>query len=319
MIAKGKAISHGKNAIEYALREDKKGNFFASNLIEGLDAKDILKEFEMTQAYNSRCKNKFLRFEIGIAPQDEKKLSKTDLYAICQKFSRYMGLSENQWIACTHKDTDNLHIHFIANRIDLNNKVYDTEFVSNKASKVAERIAREMGLTIANEVHKQKEHQKQNISPERQLIKTELQRIAYSELKNKHANPNAFLNALQRKHGVKVEAMKNKQDKVYGLRFHYKGETFKASEIGREFGLRSLYNHFGLKPKGQSAKAQHLTPKPTPPPQTNVVSTGLGIVGSVLSAVSAIPTDNYDATTAEEAELARLRKKKKKKKRGRGI
>ena len=317
MIAKGKAISHGKNAIEYALREDKKGNFFASNLVEGLDAKDILKEFEMTQAYNSRCKNKFLRFEIGIAPQDEKKLSRTDLNTICQKFSRYMGLRENQWIACTHKDTDNLHIHFISNRIDLNNKVYNTEFVSNKASKVAELIAREMGLTIANEVHKEKEHQKQNTSPQRLVIKTELQRIAYSELKLRHKTPDAFLNALFFKYNVKIEQMKNKQDKVYGLRFHYKGETFKASEIGREFGLRSLYNHFGITLHGQSAKAQHLIPKP-PPPQTNVISTGLGIIGSVLSAGSAIQTDNYDATAAEEAELARLRKKKKKK-RGRSL
>jgi len=82
MIAKAKAISHGKEAINYALREGKIGVFLTSNLIESLKPDEILKEFEMVQCYNERCKNKFLRFEIGIAPQDENKLKKQDLQMI---------------------------------------------------------------------------------------------------------------------------------------------------------------------------------------------------------------------------------------------
>ena len=38
--------------------------------------------------------------------------------------------------------------------------------------------------------------------------------------------------------------MKNKQGMVYGLKFSYCGQTFKASEIGREFGYRSLQKNF---------------------------------------------------------------------------
>ena len=38
--------------------------------------------------------------------------------------------------------------------------------------------------------------------------------------------------------------MKNKQGKVYGLKFSYGGLSFKASEIGREFGYRSLQKNF---------------------------------------------------------------------------
>lgn len=40
--------------------------------------------------------------------------------------------------------------------------------------------------------------------------------------------------------------MRNKQVKAYGFRFLYEGETFKESEIGREFGYRSLFRQFGL-------------------------------------------------------------------------
>ena len=46
------------------------------------------------------------------------------------------------------------------------------------------------------------------------------------------------------KNGIIIERMKNKQDKVYGLRFSYAGQSFKASEIGREFGYCSLQKNF---------------------------------------------------------------------------
>ena len=71
-----------------------------------------------------------------------------------------MGLNNHQWVAVTHKDTDNRHIHIIANRISLYGEVYDTTFVSNRAARVAEEISREKGLTIAKEVKAKRKHQK---------------------------------------------------------------------------------------------------------------------------------------------------------------
>lgn len=72
------------------------------------------------------------------------------------EFSERMGLSEYQWVAVTHKDTDNLHTHIIANRMDIERRVYDTTFVSNKASRIAEELSRKHGLTIAKEVKAQR-------------------------------------------------------------------------------------------------------------------------------------------------------------------
>ena len=69
--------------------------------------------------YNSRCWNKFLRIEIGIAPKDEKRLPASELMGIAHLFAKRMGLDNHQWVAVTHKDTDNRHIHIIANRITL--------------------------------------------------------------------------------------------------------------------------------------------------------------------------------------------------------
>ena len=115
--------------------------------------------------YNSRCRNKFLRIEIGIAPQDEKKLSVSGLMRIAHLFVNQMGLNDHQWVAVTHKDTDNRHIHIIANRISLYGEVYDTTFVSNRAARVAEEISREKGLTIANEVKAERKNTKRKKPP----------------------------------------------------------------------------------------------------------------------------------------------------------
>ena len=100
----------------------------------------------MVSDYNTRCRNKFLHIEIGIAPQDEKKLPVSELMGIAHLFAKQMGLDNHQWVAITHKDTDNRHIHIIANRISLYGEVYDTTFVSNGAAKkVAKEISREFG------------------------------------------------------------------------------------------------------------------------------------------------------------------------------
>ena len=96
MIAKGKAIAHGGNAIHYALREKKLRQVIASNLLGSREPGEIVSEFEMFNRHNERCRNKYLRFEIGIAPQDEKKLRPGDLFRIVRSFAAKMNLGEHQ-------------------------------------------------------------------------------------------------------------------------------------------------------------------------------------------------------------------------------
>ena len=198
-----------------------------------------MRKMKVVSDYNSRCRNKFLRIEIGIAPQDEKKLPVSELMRIAHLFAERMGLDNHQWVAVTHKDTDNMHIHIIANRINLYGEVYDTTFVSNRAARVAEELSRKYGLTIAKEVKVKRLHQKPKANPTREQTKQQVQKICYALL-NKYKGTgitghSMFLYDLS-KSGVTIEHLKNKQGKVYGLKFAYSGQTFKASEIGREFG-----------------------------------------------------------------------------------
>ena len=359
MIGKCKAIAHGSTALDYIFREGKLGYRLAFHNLCSREAKTIYEEMKVVSDHNSRCRNKFLRIEIGIAPQDEKKLPVSELMWIAHLFAKRMGLDNHQWVAVTHKDTDNRHIHIIANRISLYSEVYDTTFVSNRAARVAEEISREKGLTIAKKVKAERKYQKTKANPAREQTKKEVQQICYALLDKYKSGGisghSMFLYELN-KNNIIIERMKNKQGKVYGLKFSYNGQCFKASEIGREFGYHSLRKNFEIankaetketitkahtlahetaKDKTHSGTGYQLVPPSRsyiPPTKTNesssiaqavgnVASTALNAVEEmILGAGGLINSQTHGDDYAEMAWQRKLRNQaKKKKKRGRGI
>ena len=287
MIGKCKAIAHGSTALDYIFREGKLGSRLAFHNLCSREPKTIYEEMKVVSDYNSRCRNKFLRIEIGIAPQDEKRLPVSELMGIAHLFAKRMGLDNHQWVAVTHKDTDNRHIHIIANRISLYGEVYDTTFVSNKAAKVAEEISREKNLTIAKEVKVEKKYQKSKANLTREQTKQQVQKICYALLDKYKGTGitghSMFLYELNKK-SIIIERMKNKQGNVYGLKFSYAGHSFKASEIGREFGYRSLQKNFEATNKEEPKKPHQTVQEPT---ENNKQSdTGYQLVPKSRSTVS---------------------------------
>ena len=331
MIAKCKAIAHGDNALEYIFREGKLGRLLALHNLCGETPKEIHEEMKLISNYNSRCKNKFLRIEIGIAPKDEPLMTFKTLNRLALLFAKQMGLDDHQWVAVTHKDTDNLHIHIIANRISLGGQVYDTTFVSNRAARVAEELSRKHGLTIAKGVATVRPHRKAQSDPARERTKQQVRNICYALLEKYRgkglSGHSMFLYGLCRS-GVTIERMKNKQGKVYGLKFTYDGHSFKASEIGREFGYRTLPKQFEsgnvqkpIIPSSHSSMRSTNDSTPITQVAVSAVDTALDTAGSLLSEVSEVTTlQTHGVDYAEIAWQRRLRNQAvKKKKRGRGI
>ena len=344
MIGKCKAITHGSTALEYIFREGKLGSRLAFHNLCSREPKAIYEEMKVVSDYNTRCKNKFLRIEIGIAPQDERKLPVSELMRIPHLFAKQMGLDNHQWVAVTHKDTDNRHIHIIANRISLYGEVYDTTFVSNRSARVAEEISREKN---------ERKYQKVKANPTREQTKTEVQQICYALLgKYKGSGISGYSMFLYdlSKSGVTIDRLKNKQGKVYGLKFSYAGQSFKASEIGREFGYHSLQKNFEATNKEETRKPHltvqestekneqpdtgyHLVPKShstvSRDNDTSQVQNPIGaVIDNIVSAANEVveglgdlitpTTQGYDY--AETAWQRKLRNQaNRKKKRGRGL
>ena len=274
--------------------------------------------------YNSRCKNKFLRIEIGIAPQDEPRMTFKILNRLALLFAKQMGLDDHQWVAVTHKDTDNLHIHIMANRISLEGQVHDTTFVSNRAARVAEELSHKYGLTIAKEVRSVQPHRKAQANPARERTKQQVRDICYALLE-KHrgkglSGHSMFLYELHRS-GVTIERMKNKQGKVYGLKFTYDGHSFKASEIGRDFGYRTLPKHFEHGNAQKSIIQSFMIPTKDSIPIVQVTGSVLDSAESLFSEVVEVTTlQIHGADYAEISWQRRLRNQAvKKKKRRRWI
>ena len=352
MIGKCKAIAHGSTALDYIFREGKLGYRLAFHNLCSREPKTIYEEMKIVSDYNTRCRNKFLRIEIGIAPQDEKKLPVSELMRIAHLFAKQMGLDNHQWVAVTHKDTDNRHIHIIVNRINLYGEVYDTTFVSNRAARVAEEISREKGLAIAKKVKAERKYQKTKASPARDQTKQQVQNICYALLEKYKGTGitghSMFLYDLS-KSGITIERMKNKQGKVYGLKFSFGGQSFKASEVGREFGYRSLQKNFEATKKEETKMLHQTVQEPTEnnkqpnvdyqlvpksrssisrdndtPPEQN----SIGAVDTIVSAADELVEELGDLITpsaqgddyAEATWQRKLRNQaNRKKKRGRGL
>jgi hypothetical protein len=169
-----------------------------------------------------------------------------------------------------------------------------------------------MGLIIANEIYRAKEHQKQKSTPKRYESKKKLQDIAYKEFRNtSNKTAKNFVRVLQRQ-GISVVPVRNKQNKIYGIHFQFGGETFKASEIGKEFGLRSLFLHYGQNIDGKTPNPKHFEQKQfAPQNQSTALEAATGIIGRLFDIPS--PTSDYDA---DEAALQRQTQTKKKKRLG---
>ena len=328
MIAKCKAIAHGGNALEYIFREGKLGRLLALHNLCGETPKEIHEEMKLIGGYNSRCKNKFLRIEIGIAPQDEQRMTFKTLNRLALLFAKQMGLDNHQRVAVTHKDTDNLHIHIIANRISLGGQVYDTTFVSNRAARVAEELSRKHELTIAKEVRSVLPYRKAQADPSRERTKQQVRNICYALL-DRHrgkglSGHSMFLYELFRS-GVTIERMKNKQGTVYGMKFTYDGHSFKASEIGREFGFHTLPKQFEIgnaqKPIIQSSMIPTKDSALIAQVAGAAVDVALDTAGSLLSETGEVTTlQTHGTDYAEISWQRRLRNQAvKKKRRGRGI
>ena len=124
----------------------------------------------------------------------------------------------------------------------------------------------EKGLTIAKEVKAERKHQKAKTNPTREQTKQQVQKICYALLEKYKdtgiTGHSMFLYELN-KNSITIERMKNKQGKVYGLRFSYAGQSFKASEIGREFGYHSLQKNFEATNKEETNKPHQVIQKAT--------------------------------------------------------
>jgi hypothetical protein len=240
MIAIARSISHLSASIQYALRREQ-AVILDKNIV-GESPAEVAKEFKFFQDFNERCKRNNFSFVPSPTIKDGQKLSQEEFQNINKSFLEKMNLQVHQYIAFVHTNTPHKHIHLYVNRIDYYGKAYNDQYISNRASDVAQTIAKEMGLTTAREIQQAKQQQKQMKHPQMARIK-ELANFTLEQRETRCLDK--FISEFNQKgtqEGLRVQAYLNKQGNFQGLQFYAGDIKFKASEIDRNLSKQNLGN-----------------------------------------------------------------------------
>ncbi|MEO1486820.1 MAG: relaxase/mobilization nuclease domain-containing protein [Bacteroidota bacterium] len=226
MIGKGKSISHTRASISYGWNQEKDAEIIHSQHLAGENPREITEEFKIVQSQNPRTKKNTLSFLLSPSIEDGKRLSKQELSELVKKFIKAMALKERQAIAFVHRDKEHTHIHLYVNRIGFDGKAYKDGFIGKRSQQRAHEVAREMGLTTARDV------QHQRLDKVKQ-VRNEIKRVHEEVIRSERPKSIDTYIKLMKESGIKVIPSINRQQKLQGFRFEYKGENLKGSEVHR--------------------------------------------------------------------------------------
>lgn len=233
MIAKGKSISHTGASMSYGWNQEKNTEVVYSQHLAGDNPKEVTDEFKIIQEQNERTKNNTLSFVLSPTVEDGKDLSKKQLKELTKNFISEMKLKERQAIAFVHRDKQHTHVHLYVNRISFDGKAYKDNFIGKRSQHAAEVVAKKMGFTTVREVQQEKLNELKRV---RATIKQIHEKIMV-EMKPKDFDH--YIKFMQQNE-VKVIPSINRQNKLQGFRFEYKGNNLKGSEVHRSMSGSKL-------------------------------------------------------------------------------
>lgn len=226
MIGKGKSIAHTGASISYGWNQDKGAEIVHSQHLIGDNPREITQEFRLVQEMNTRTKNNTLSFVLSPTIEDGQKLTKQELRKIAKNFILEMNLKDNQAVAFVHRNKEHTHIHLYANRIGFDGTTYRDSFIGKRSQLAAEKVAKEMGLTTAREVQREKLLGMKG-------IRKEIKQIHESVMERGRPKDFDTYIKMMRKENVRVIPVMNRSDKLQGFRFEYKDHNLKGSEVHR--------------------------------------------------------------------------------------
>ncbi|SDM72125.1 relaxase/mobilization nuclease domain-containing protein [Kriegella aquimaris] len=254
MIGMGKSISHTGASMGYGLSEEKNPVIVCSQHVAGETPKEITQEFKIIQQQNHLCRKNTLSFVLSPTIKDGKELTNEGLNEITERFVREMKLQENQAIAFVHRNKAHVHIHLYVNRINFQGKAYKDSFIGKRSQQVAERVAKQMGLTTVREVQQQKLDKVKDIRAE---IKR-LHEKVINEMRPKDFDQ--YIKYMEQK-DVEVLPSINKQNRLQGFRFAYNGENLKGSEVHRSMSMGRIAERIGFDKSATKKIAKYNTLK----------------------------------------------------------
>lgn len=236
MVSKATATRGSSQAFDYLLDDKGHAQELDRNLLTGENGQELLAEFREVQAMNTNCTKN--TYSIVLSPSNERSFTNDELKELGREHLKNLGidLENTQYLMAVHRSTDQPHVHILANRINMEGVAHKDNYIGKRAQRSAEQIAQSRGLITAREIQHNKEL---SFEPNIKAIRKEIQQ-AFNTAK-KEPDFKSFCEKMKAQ-GVEVREIHNSGGKLQGLRYvHSKtGTDIKASEVGKEFGAKTL-------------------------------------------------------------------------------
>lgn len=142
------------SAYEYAENDEKRSYGEKYNLSDGT-LKDQWDEMRIIASLNDTVKRKkYVNAMISFdKSQNPENLINEQLKNIAETYAKEIGFYHNQWKFAVHTNTDEIHIHFFANRIGFDGKnSIKAHDIGRRSGQIADKIAKSLGFKTSKEI-----------------------------------------------------------------------------------------------------------------------------------------------------------------------
>lgn len=234
-----------KNRVDYILKDDH--SFICSNMsADKNNVSELTDEFKTVSGFRQDIKKPVFHAFLSL-PKDEK-LTDEKWQEIAKDYLKEMNvdIEKHQYICVRHKDTDQDHIHIVANRIGLDGSVWHGQHSAFNTIAACERLEVKHSLTITKGLQGQKSDvsapTKNEIElalrtgekPARLVLQASLQAAMVGK-----PDLGTFVERLQ---AVGIEPQFNvaSTGNVAGCSFSVGDVAFKGSQLGKKFSWNTI-------------------------------------------------------------------------------
>ncbi|MFK8731368.1 relaxase/mobilization nuclease domain-containing protein [Escherichia coli] len=236
-----------KNRVDYILKDDH--DFICSNMASDYNnVSDLTDEFKIVSSFRQDIKKPVFHAFLSL-PKNEH-LTDEQWQEIAKDYLKEMNINieKHQYICVRHNDTDQDHIHIVANRIGLDGSVWHGQHSAFNTIAACERLEIKHGLTITKGLKGQKSDVSAPTKNEiEQALRTGekparivLQNALQAALVGK-PDLSTFVERLQ---AVGIEPRFNvaSTGNVAGVSFSVGDVAFKGSQLGKKYSWNTIKN-----------------------------------------------------------------------------
>ncbi|MHC2961020.1 relaxase/mobilization nuclease domain-containing protein [Klebsiella pneumoniae] len=236
-----------KNRVKYILKDDH--DFICSNMASDYNnVSDLTDEFKTVSSFRQDIKKPVFHAFLSL-PKDEK-LTDEKWQEIAKDYLKEMNIDieKHQYICVRHKDTDQDHIHIVANRVGLDGSVWLGQHSAFNTIAACERLEVKHGLTITKGLQGQKSEVSAPTKAEIEQALRKGEKPARIVLQN--ALQAAMLGKpdlqtfIDRVQAVGIEPWFNvaSTGNVTGCSFSVGDVAFKGSQLGKKYSWNTIKN-----------------------------------------------------------------------------